>query len=409
MNILTVSANPYLVTKLGKLNKFVLKNFQKEGHKVGSVVWHLDPTYFMPEYDEEENPKFYYEEQDDKLFELFPVPYGGEAIVPASYEAMVKFAPDVVITIGDHSETAWMHAIKSMYPHLFKWIALLTPHSFPISSEYRDALRTADALIATNQIGAKNISDLTEFNCEYIPFGADPAVYYADSEPEDFVVIGTPKNSQSSNIGAWIHAVGHAGQTQIGFEGKLSEKIKGYLHTNLNDPGDYIVEDLLDRFGCLDFVDLPDRYVSISEGFSEEDMAKEYRKSSVVMDLSVRSSTGLGLLEAMSCGCVPLVSGSGAIREIANHLNNEFLIAGSLPFIGDGQETMYVSDPFDASYKLVKLYKMWKDEKSKFSMLRSSSIEIAKRYLPSLMESKLSTIVCDVCKNKNPELVVDKI
>ena len=72
MKILTVSASPYLLTKLGKLNRSILRSFPDD--EVGSAVWHHDPTYFMPEVDENEIPRFYYEEDDKKICELSPSP-----------------------------------------------------------------------------------------------------------------------------------------------------------------------------------------------------------------------------------------------------------------------------------------------------------------------------------------------
>ena len=334
----------------------------------------------------------------------FPISASPDEAVTAAYEAMKRFQPDVVVTIGDYHETAWMHAIKSLYPQLFKWVAYLTVNSLPISREYADALSTADALLASTEEASMAVRDLTGVYCEYAPFGPDPNIFYANDEIADskeFRVIGTPKNSQSSNIGAWVSS----------FANGLSDGggIRALLHTNLNDPGDYAIEELLESYEVEEIIDLPDRYVSVNEGLTDAEMADLYRRHHVVMDLSVRSSTAIGVLEAMACGCLPLVAKHGAIGEVVSELRNTGLVLPTVPFIGERQEIMHIVET-DEIYEEIRALKGFLErDKEGYAELRKKSIQLAKRYSERLAESQIAACIGRVTKQDRLKLSVDSL
>jgi len=53
---------------------------------------------------------------------------------------------------------------------------------------------------------------------------------------------------------------------------------------------------------------------------SNEEIMKLYQKAKVYCQLSYRESFGMSLLEAMSCGCIPVISNRGALPEVVDNL-----------------------------------------------------------------------------------------
>lgn len=395
MKILTVSSSPYILSKLGKINASLLDEFSK-GHSVASLCWDHDPSYFMPE--DMENPRFFYTRDGNDLCEIFPISRLPEQAVVSAFEIMKSFQPDVVITIGDYHETAWMHAIKQAYPQLFKWIAILTINSLPMNGDFTDAISIADRIVVTNE-SSRSIWKEGMPEIEVHKFGPSGS-FFASMDNSMFRVMASCKNSQSANCAAFIQSVS-------GFlDGNNAE---AYLHTNINDIGDYDIDELIERFGKGDYVDLPSKFVSINEGIPERDLAIEYAKSSVFVDLSVQSATGLSVLEAMSCGCVPVVSGANGLKEIVEQIGCDGLLVKSVEFVGDRGEVLYLADPDDAESKLRQLYILWEHRIKEFEEISSKCRDIAKRYSQDTFVKGIKGVVDSVIEQPRMKLAVETI
>ena len=60
---------------------------------------------------------------------------------------------------------------------------------------------------------------------------------------------------------------------------------------------------------------------------SDEQLLKYYQEAKVYCQLSSYESFGLSLAEAMSCGCIPLISGNAALPEVTGGLGSSVCIA----------------------------------------------------------------------------------
>ena len=115
MRILTISASPYLLSKLGRINSCLLKHFKNAGNEVSAACWYYDKSYFLAD----DDGKFYFD-LEDRVCQIHPIDYDVTKSVKQVYEIIKNFQPDVVLSIGDYFETDFIHAIKSIYPRLFK-------------------------------------------------------------------------------------------------------------------------------------------------------------------------------------------------------------------------------------------------------------------------------------------------
>jgi hypothetical protein len=178
MNILTISASPYLLVRNGKINADIIKSLVNSGHQVSSAVWHHDESYFMPCTEGIHE----YEENGKSICRLYPFTPKTDEASPVVYELMKTVHPEIVITIGDHKDTNFVSAIKSMYPNLFKWIAIYTTDCVGISKINKDAFEYADHVVTTTKFGFEQISSFANINGEFFPYGSSDEFYCEDKD-----------------------------------------------------------------------------------------------------------------------------------------------------------------------------------------------------------------------------------
>ena len=319
MKILTIGASPYLLVRNGKMNADIIKFLVNKKHHVSSAVWHHDESYFMPTASGVHN----YEDQDKVICKLYPFTPKTDEASPVIYELMKSVQPEMIITIGDYKDTNFVSAIKSMYPNLFKWIAIYTTDCGGITSFHKDAFEYADYIITTSKFGLDMLKSFANIDGDYIPYG--PSLDFKDLHIQRNGVMCSARNSQSSNIAAFI----------LGTQNLNCNK---YLHTNLYDPGDYNIESLVEKFSNKNFQFTTD-YCSINEGITVNKMCEIYNKHQVFVDCSIKSATALSMLEAMQCGCVPVGPAYGRVGEIINEMPEgmQFFLQYNR-FIGQNEE-----------------------------------------------------------------------
>jgi glycosyltransferase involved in cell wall biosynthesis len=328
MKILTIGASPYLLVRNGKMNADVIERFISEGHQVSSAVWHHDEGYFMPS----DEGVHAYEKDGRTICQLYPFTPKTEEASPFIYELMKRIQPDLVVTIGDHKDTNFIYAIKAMYPTLFKWIAIYTFDSKGLSPSLKDAFEYADCSLVTSDFGAEEILAVANVKCICNPYGVNHQIFnYIDGFDRD-TVLCSARNAQASNLPAFIMAMAGTG-------------IKSYLHTNLYDPGDYNIDLLKERYKA-DNLEYTSDYCSIKDGIPSSKLNEIYNKSAVIVDCSIKSATGLSLLEGMACGCVPVGPNYGRVGEIISQMPEGLKFTVSYnTFIGQNEEEFAIISP----------------------------------------------------------------
>jgi glycosyltransferase involved in cell wall biosynthesis len=390
MKILTVSACPYLLTRLGKINSDILSCFC-ENYDVFSAAWHVDTTWYMPS----EEGKFFFE-NDKPVCEIYPFINTPEQASSQLYEIMKKTQPDVVITIGDYHETLSIAPIKSMYPQLFTWIGIFTVDALPINENYRETLENVDYIFATIKEAASEISNIIGDDCEYLPYGANEMFQRQSSAPVDsFRAISVEKNSQQANIGCFLKGIKAANQRE--------NKIKGYLHSNIYDVGEYDIHLLMNRLQLDGIVDLPSRFVGLNDGYTLEEMRNEYVQSDIVVDTSVRSATGLSLLEGMSTGCIPIVSDVGALADIVSCMPKRYqYILPCHEFLGDKEERFAIASWEGLADKVVELYEVKQKHPDEFNEIKQYAKDIStRRYSRKRFINRIEEVIKEIHSNKS--------
>lgn len=389
MKVLTISSSPYLLTKLGRINSSILKRLSKTlpFDNIASIVWHHDISWFAPNDDNE----FIFEDGGDAICKLYPIPKSPEQATPNVYDVIKSYQPDVVVTIGDYHETDFLFALKTLNPKMFKWISILTIDAYPVNETRKDAFNYINKAIATTKMGQKAVNDLSRVDCEYLPFGPDQIFQPKVCEKnKDFLtVFGCGKNSQASGSATYIMGLSEAY--------KKDNDIKGYMHTNVSDRGDYDLSYLAERYGIKDNLIFPDEFVGLNDGIDRDLLRSRYAASDVVSDLSVRSATGLCLLEGMACGCIPIATEVGALKEIISLMPKDFqFFVGSNTYVGSFEEEYEVANCKDFARILLKLKDIKENNPNMFDSMRKSSIKVANKFKLKTFTKRIEEIIMEV-------------
>lgn len=167
--------------------------------------------------------------------------------------------------------------------------------------------------------------------------------------------------------------------------------ITGYLHTNINDPGDYDIHNLLKRYDENNCIELPNKCISVNEGLTDEELNIEYNKSNIIIDCSVRSATALNIMEAAATGCIPVISNTGSLKEFVSELPEEFrYIVKGEKFIGEREEELQIVSMDDLVDKINNLYDLWFEDKEKYKLLSQRYIDLAKKYDVDIFLNKIN-------------------
>ncbi len=394
MKILTVSASPYLLSKLGKINSCLLQHFRSQGHTVSTASWHHDKSYFLAE----DDSKFYFE-TDSRVCQIHPVDYDVTKSVKQVYEVIKKFEADVVLSIGDYYETDFIHGIKSIYPTLFKWVSILTTNASPIEPFHRDSLESIDEAIVTTTDGMSELRRMLVTSVVYANPGYDTDVFYPDIIHDDqLTIVANLKNAHSSNLPAFLHAMKNLENWGIDF--------KAFLHTNLYDKGDYDIRRMVKEFEVEKVVCLPEMFCSLQEGPDDAYLRRLYSKSHIVVDPSMRSASAMNVLEAMACGCMPFVSNVGALKDVVNQTGVGCLLDGNR-FVGERHQEMQVISDIGLA-DMISCH--WHDTKAqKNANIREYSREISQRFSRKAFVLEVDKAIGRTVGSKQPVLAVDML
>lgn len=349
----------------------------------------------------EEDNKHYFEVNDEKICRLYRVEEDPVVAVKTLYEAMKDFAPEVVLTIGDYYETDYVHAVKSAYPQLFKWVAVITPSSLPIESGHKNSLDYIDECLVTTRDGYKAISSMISSPCIYTNPGIDLNVFKPSSkEYDEFRIMANLKNSHSSNLPTFLKALSMLrGQ---------SYPFKAYLHTNLNDKGDYNVPLLISDYDLEGCVELPHQFSSIQEGIADVQLRDCLNAAHLYVDTSMQSSTAMGMLESMACECVPLGVKVGAMADVISQMPERWQhIIDSVSFVGERHQEMQVAD-FKSVAELIRLQYL-EFKANGLATKRAVSKQIAQRYSQEHFVLEVESAIGRSVGEKQPVLAVEEL
>ena len=417
MRILTIGESPYILSALSRIHRDMISFMKEKGNTVGAACWNYDTQWFAAS----DNGEFSYEKDGESVCQVFPFLDISDKASPQLYEIMKKFKPDVVISMSSSDLLPAISSIKSIYPDIFKWAAIVSDGAFPMSKSRKDDLQLADIVIATNQDTYNSVQELCKnVYSVHIPYGADTELFTPKRLPVDgsedrveglFRAVMVCRNDATSNIPAFIRGVAEAN--------KRGSAVEGLIHTDIYDPTllqeFYDIEQMIEEHGdgC---VRMTSSFMSPSDGVSDEKMREIYSDADVVVNCSLSSASGLSALEGMACGCIPMMSPVGAMKDIGLTYNAHGLKATGMtcganleacPFIWrDSKEYSVVSSDtiaeaicFWASFK--------KEEPFEIAKLREVSQTVSGLLSRNVFLKATEEAIAEVLKVKSPLVLED--
>lgn len=309
MKIVTLGLSPYLYISTAKIHSLILKHLFFNHHEVACIANSHDTTYFLPK-DTSNGPVHYYS-FDSHDIPLIPMNPSVDPSVMI-YNVVQILKPDVLITIGDFNDYLYIKAVKMFSDIPFKWFAVLANWSYPINEKNVEVLESIDGMLCTNHdsyamFQKKYPQD--EIHMCHVGFIEN---VLNKKEPDDFRIMTCGRNSFSDNLPMLMEAVSEINR---------DSQVELYLHTNVHDPGDYDLNLVKERCDPEDtFIRFPDKYVSLMDGYPIENYRQELAKSSMFVSLSVNAASAISVFDAISVGCLPLMSDVGCHRDIADIL-----------------------------------------------------------------------------------------
>jgi len=393
MKILTISASPYLLTSLGKINSSVINHLKSQDHTVESAVWLHDTSYFLVD---ESDARYYYE-NPHKVCRLHSLSNLQEKMINQVYDVIKNFQPDIVLTIGDYKETFFIHAIKQKYAKGFKWVAILTMLPHFITPQIKEELSEIDYAICTNKETALAI-EKCNISYLYAHPGIDLNKFTFDGKKDysKLRIAAALRNNKLSNIGCFLQSLRLLKERNIEFE--------AILHTNIDDAGEHDIPELIRRFDVENSVVLPSKYSSLIHGVSDDYLRDIYSKSCLYVDTAGQSLVGMAVLEAMSCGCIPMFGMTLASKDILYEISDNLCEISSVPFIGEYGHEYRICSP-ESIANQVESYLLLSKEKKEEKIKKC--LEISQRYSNSVFVINLDSVLREVVDDRKSILSVD--
>jgi len=401
MKILVVGESPFRLTSAGKINADLIK-YLGAGNEISAASWSFDTSWFLAD----ENKDFWYEKDNQKICRVYPFINASDKAAPQLYEIMKKTQPDLVVSVGGYEQTAFISSVKSIYPDLFKWVAVMLIEAGPLSETHREAFDQMDCVVVTNMSAIKHIQEISNVNCICVHYGPDHDIFKAKSHKEEktFRAMMNTSNTILSNLGAFTEGVSAVRCTNL---------ITGYLHTNIFDKGFYDVQAIVDREFCKGAIEIPKTFVSHNDGITDEEMVDEYNKSDVIVDCSMASATGLTILEGMACGCVPVMSTIGAMQDIYNgftdfmcrkYPDDSFFLSlplSGIPYLGykDKEYNFVSSDSVRSEINSLKNMKEY--QKENWNKMTDAAVEFSKKYSNKIFCGRIKDIIQETMNKKS--------
>jgi hypothetical protein len=314
-----------------RIHAMILKHLYFSHHEVASIGVGHDTTLFLPKEDTQGRPRYYYS-FDGHDIPLVPLTKDKEPAIMV-YEILKVFRPEMIISIGDFNDHLYMKAVKMFSEVQLKWISVLANYSYPINEHKQEVVEDMDGILCTNSrsfdmlcnLFKKDEICLSHVGCNK-PIIKKP---YPRRSPYKFRIMSCGKNLQSDNLPMLMEVCAGLRET--------IPNLELYLHSNVYDRGDYDLNLVKERFDPdSEFIVFPQKYVSLTDGYSEEEYAQELAASDVFVSVSLNSSSALSVFEALAYDCWPVMTDAGSHRDVAAMIEeispefqrNDFLVPG---------------------------------------------------------------------------------
>lgn len=356
MKIVTLGLSPYLGTARAKLNSWILQYLMLNNNSVASIVSGHDTNYFYPIIENNQDRFYFNFNYKDQQHRIPLFPHLNSDITISTYEYLEQLKPDLVITIGDATDFAYIKAIKTMTSTPFKWLFVLTQYYYPVNEAYHELLHDADAILCVNQTSGDEISTICgPEKVRFCYVGCNRAYYKYCDEPKTGA-LACVKNTQSDNLPTILEACANAKKQLSNFNLKL--------FCNVYERGDYNFDTLQHRFDPnSQFLKLPDQSVSIYDFPTDLKWSDILRNTELYISIPMTSSTAMSVFQSLCCGCVPILPNYGINKEIASliekHTNKDILtediLVSSNKFMSAHESYLYAPNIENLGEKIIEM------------------------------------------------------
>ena len=350
MKVLTLGLSPSLYISHGRIHAIIMEYLFKSGHAIASAAWGHDTNYFLPEEDGKGNSRFYHKFGEYKI-PLMPIDMRNDPAIQ-TYKIIEHHKPDIVVSVGDICDVLFMKAVKMFVNTPFKWLAVLLNHAYPVNEKNIELIPDMDGVLCSYKESFELMSELYKKDEISLSYVGCVDVHETERQPDTFRIMTCGQNTSTDNVPLLMESV-----SQLA---KDMPDVQLYVHSNTFDAGEYDMQLLKERFDPENkHILFPSKYVSLIDGYPELEFRAELARSDVFVDISVSSSSSLAIFEAISCGCLPLMSDVGCHRDVADFLadslpgfdRDDFLVS-CIEIMTRGEVYIGICQPDELKYKL---------------------------------------------------------
>jgi hypothetical protein len=299
-----------------------------------------------------------------------------------------------------------MKAVKMFSEVPVKWLSILTNYSYPINEHKQEVTEDMDGILCTNSSSfemLRNLFKKDEICLSYV--GCNSSVIEKNDlrNLNKFRLMSCGKNLQSDNLPMLM-------ETCAGVRDAIPE-LELYLHSNVYDRGDYDLNLIRERFDPQrEFIVFPQKYVSLTDGYSEQEYAQELAASDVFVSISLNSSSALSVFEALVYDCWPLMTDAGGHHDVASMLEeiypefqrNDFLVPG-IEVMTTGEVYVNICRPDQLREKILELHRKIKKGGHRIFSQEFINSRNRKTFLTDVME------LIEAVKKTNPTICVEPV
>jgi len=260
-----------------------------------------------------------------------------------------------------------MKAIKLYYAKKFQWLFVMMNNFETFSESEYDVLSEIDGVLHVSDFSESCLaSEKKPKISKTVPFGCDTDIFHANGEAkadDTFRIVVSGKNRQSDNLPMVMQAVHDIWKDGI-------KNIKLYLHANVYEKGDHDLAQFAQKLDPQqDLIDLPEKFISLFEGLSDQEYADILRKSHLFISVPMTSSSSCSVYEAISCGCVPLVLQGTAHGEAVKRCSQDSscqldpMLTRALPLMNAGHGYLQICDQDDLKRRILYFYEIFQGGK----------------------------------------------
>lgn len=306
------------------------------------------------------------------------------------FTALDKIRPDILILSHDAFLFSSLALVKQRYPNI-KIIGYFTVDGDPLPPEYYSVFFSCDWIVSPTEYGKQEIErKFLHMPVSVVPYGVDKEVFnFTDDREQLKLEISEKSHKQRAFL--------DFGEKFIAFFCGHNQSKKNLLPMRdawlefSKDKKDVFFMMLVHsrisvRYG-MRFVADHDRHlfqdlpslVFYDSYLRESDLAKVMAASDCLMFPSMGEGFGLPIIEAMSCGTIPITTSYAGATDFANS-DNSMLLHSNRLIASDFGIRRAIVDVDEIVAALQKLYEMYKDKNPILDQMRQAAIRTAEKY-----------------------------